>query len=80
MILTSSRTDEHRHEFSIPQSVLTPRPPKEGIVARTSEFALHTHLLTVTQDDLRRAAAGETVFVTTAETTDHSHTFTIEKV
>lgn len=79
VIYTSSNVNLHSHTFAVAQSLVI-SPPSGGISGNTSEAQLHVHTLVITEEQLRQAAALQTVKVRTGDTLGHTHVFTIVKV
>ena len=79
LVYTSSQTNVHSHSFRVPAAAFD-NPPFGGIIGNTTPAQGHSHRLDVTQEAIRRAAAGEIVKIPTSKELDHTHTFTILKL
>ena len=77
-VWTSTAVENHTHEFTILLSDLG-APPASGLDGNTSATEGHTHLVMLTQDQVKTIASGGTVAVTTSTANGHAHDFSFSK-
>lgn len=74
MTFTSSRDFLHTHTFTLTLTSLA-SPPAGGIQRETSEAEGHTHLVTLSEDELGAIDQGRIVTRRTSDHLGHGHTF-----
>jgi hypothetical protein len=71
---TSSSVSGHEHQVTL-EVALFASPPTSGVTRETTVADGHTHMVTLTMDELQTIAAGGTVSKDTTITQSHLHTF-----
>ena len=82
LTVTSSSTLGHNHNLSVPFSDID-QPPAGGVELSTSTaspygIGTHSHVVTLSTDDLTSIMNGGAVSVDTSTVSDHHHSFTIQ--
>jgi hypothetical protein len=64
---------DHYHELQIPLAAIE-APPTEGLRLRTTTVSLHSHAVTLTQQELMNLAGGMIVVVSDTDVGEHEFT------
>jgi hypothetical protein len=78
-IYTSSTDEAHFHTFSFDDADLT-TPPAAGVSGATSNNEDHTHMVSISMDQLTQVGMSMSVQVATSFDSGHSHLFTFTKI
>jgi hypothetical protein len=76
---TSSNVQSHVHTFML-DDMSVAAPPSAGVSGATSAEQSHSHLVSISSDQLQQIATGQSITVTTSSVSGHTHVFTFVKV